>query len=507
MDVPFELWGQRGWAGVDIVGESHYADAIRDVFGPDFRESGCELATRAQLVPEPWNPHDRNAVGVWVSGRQVGYLSRDDAARYAPALSTLVAEGRTPQVAARVWASAGYDDRPGIIGSVRLDLAAPHLIVPANRPPGAAHRVLPFGNAIQVTGEEKHLDALLPWLRPEGECWVHVTLHEIREQLPRSTRELLEVRIDRVPVGRLTPKMSAELLPAVRHLAQSGHLTAARALVRGNRIKIEVVLHAARAHELPDSWLTPSDVTVVALAPLSPPNDSNADRPVTFGLVGSGPANGPVGAVPVGGLVRGGDVAGQPGVGFGGLVRGGEGAGQPRVGAVGGDVARRPGAGVVGGGEVAGRPGVGAGAAPVGRAAPAGDPGSVTVERPAGVAKPVVIPGAVHAAEPMSPGRPAEPSLGGSLRPAVASSPSAEPSRGAHSADPSPVVTVVLADTTTPEPARHPEIPPRPAGIRFAVPPGWPQPPAGWSPPPGWRPDPAWPPAPPDWQWWVPFWS
>jgi len=432
MDVPFELWGQRGWPGVDIVGESHYADAIRDVFGSEFREQGCELATSAQLVPEPWNRHDRNAVGVWVAGRQVGYLSREDAARYAPALSELVAEGRTPQVGARVWAAAGYADRPGITGSVRLDLAAPHLIVPANRPPGAAHRVLPVGNAIQVTGEEMHLDALRPWLRPEGECWVHVTLHEVREQLPRSTRELLEVRIDRAPVGRLTPKMSAELLPAVRHLAAAGHLTAARALVRGNRIKIEVVLHAARSHELPESWLVtshPADVTAVA--------EDGA------------PA-----------------AAAHP--------------------------------------------------------TPAGEPGVVTVERPAGVARPVVIPG-ISGATPPPPGNgvvapppPPPPGRAPQSPPAAATAPD-NPSRGAHAAETSPAVTVVLADPAAPapgpapqpgtEPDRPPEIPPRPAGIRFAVPPGWPDPPPGWSPPAGWRPDPAWPPAPPDWQWWVPFWA
>ncbi|HEY0530936.1 MAG TPA: HIRAN domain-containing protein [Actinoplanes sp.] len=397
MDVPFELWGQRGWPGVDIVGESHYVDAIRDVFGREFREDGCELATRAQLVPEPWNRHDRNAIGVWVAGRQVGYLSRDDAARYAPALSKLVADGRAPQVAARVWAASGYGERAGITGSVRVDLAEPHLIVPANRAPGTAHRVLPVGNAIQVTGEDKHLEALLPWLRPEGECWVHVTLHEIHEPLARSTRELVEVRLDRAPVGRLTPKMSAELLPAVRHLAEAGHLTAARALVRGNRIKVEVFLHAARAHELPESWLAssqPPDVTIVAA---DPSGDS----------------------VPAA-------------------------------------AAEAIGARANGGAETAG-----------GRPAPVAGAGAVTVERPAGVAKPVVVPG------------------------------------GSREGEPSPAATAVLGDSA----ARHGEIPPAPAGIRFTVPPGWPQPPAGWSPPAGWRPDPGWPPAPPAWQWWVPFWA
>jgi hypothetical protein len=423
MDVPFELWGQRGWPSVDIVGESHYVDAIRDVFGREFRDDGCELTTSAQLVPEPWNRHDRNAVGVWVSGRQVGYLSRDDAARYAPALSNLVADGRTPQVTARLWAASGYGDRAGLTGSVRIDLAEPHLIVPANRTPGTAHRVLPAGNAIQVTGEEKHLDALLPWLRPEGECWVHVTLHEIQEPLARSTRELIEVRLDRAPVGRLTPKMSAELLPAVRHLAQAGHLTAARARVRGNRLKVEVVVHAARAHELPESWLAasqPPDATIVTLDP--------RDRP----------AGGPE---PVGGRAL---AAGGP---------------EPISGR----------ATTAGGPEPIGGRAMTPGAAePVsGRAMAGADPGTVTVERPAGVAKPVAIGG------------------------------------GAHAAETSPAVTAVLVDPAT----RHREIPPPPAGIRFAVPPGWPEPPAGWSPPAGWRPDPEWPPAPADWQWWVPFWA
>ncbi|MEV6852013.1 HIRAN domain-containing protein [Actinoplanes sp. NPDC051411] len=410
MDVPFELWGQRGWPGTDIVGESHYVDAIRDVFGREFREDGCELTTSAQLVPEPWNRHDRNAVGVWVAGRQVGYLSRDDAARYAPALSNLVADGRKPQVAARVWAASGYGDRAGLTGSVRIDLAEPHLIVPANRAPGTAHRVLPAGNAIQVTGEENHLDALLPWLRPEGECWVHVTLHEIQEQLPRSTRELIEVRLDRAPIGRLSPKMSAELLPAVRHLAQAGHLTAARALVRGNRIKVAVVVHAARAHELPESWLAasqPPDATIVVADPRS------RAIPARGAHLTDGRAMAAGGPEPVG---------------------------------------RR--ALAEGGPEPLG-----------GRARTRADPGTVTVERPAGVAKPVVVAGGAHAAETS--------------------------------------VTAVLADPAT----RHGEIPPPPAGIRFAVPPGWPEPPAGWSPPAGWRPEPAWPAAPPDWQWWVPFWA
>ncbi|MEV6301113.1 DUF4041 domain-containing protein [Actinoplanes sp. NPDC051861] len=253
MSLPFDLWGQRGWASMDVVGESHYATSIRALFGPGLQPDGSEMTVTVQLLPEAMNKHDRNAVGVWAGSRQLGYLSRQEAARYAPVLSALMAKGWTPQVSARVWAAA----RGGANASVRLELAEPHMIVPGNQPPGVPYRLLPVGHAIQVTGEDKHLDALTPWLRPEGECWVHATLHELTEQLPRSSRTVVEVRVDGTRVGLLSPKMSGDMLPAIRHLAERELVTATRAVVKGNRLKAEVVLYTARAHDLSESWLTP----------------------------------------------------------------------------------------------------------------------------------------------------------------------------------------------------------------------------------------------------------
>lgn len=74
------------------------------------------------------------------------------------------------------------------------------------------------------------------------------------ENGPRSTRTVVEVRIGGERVGQLTPKMSGELLPAVRHLAERGAATVARALVKGNRLKADVVLHCQRAGELAAEW-------------------------------------------------------------------------------------------------------------------------------------------------------------------------------------------------------------------------------------------------------------
>jgi hypothetical protein len=341
MSIPLDLWGCRS-SRVDVVGESHYARSIRGLLGADLKADGAEIVTTVQLVPNPDNKFDRNAVGVWAGSRQLGHLSRDDASRYAPVLSALVAQGWAPQVPARIWASqwSDYGDRDGFSASVQLELAEPHLLVPVNAAPSAAHRMLPVGAAIQVTGEDQYLDAILPWLRPEGECWVHVTLHEMTEQLARSSRTVAEVRIDDARVGQLTPRMSSDLLAVIRHLGESGQLAAARGIVKGNRIKAEVVLYVARAHELPESWL--------AATPAATQNAAQTPAAVT-------------------------------------------------------------------------------------------------------------------------------------------------------PASPSP--------TVAPAPAEHGPIPPPPTGIKFVVPPDWPQPPEGWTPPPGWRPDVAWPPAPYGWQWWSPVWT
>lgn len=280
---PFDLWGQRGWPHQEVAGESNYAKEIRSLFGRDFKPDGTELTLTAQLIPEPHNTYDRNAVSVQINGRTVGYLPREDAARYAPALSEMVAQGWTPQVAARVWGGRGFDGAD-FVSSVRLDLAEPHLLMPANHPPDEAHALLPGGNAIQVTGEEAHLAALTPLLSPTGECWVYATLHEVEEQLARSTRTIAEVRLDGAVMGKLTPKMSAELLPAVRHLASQAAATACRAILKGNSLKADVVLYPARANQLPQDWLDAPPIhggrqavgDAVELATASPGDDAGA---------------------------------------------------------------------------------------------------------------------------------------------------------------------------------------------------------------------------------------
>lgn len=288
MREPFDLWGSRGWYHQEVVGESWYFPTLQKIIGVPTLE-WTEITTLAHLVPEPTNQYDRNAVQVLIGGQPVGYLPREDAARYVTVLANLCQHGWLPQVPAQVRGGLvenfDFDERgrerkfTEFVGSVLLDLGEPHLLVPANRPPDAEHVMLPRGNAIQVTGEENYLNTLVPFLGAAGEAWLHVTLHEVTEQTARSTKTLVEVRVDGQPAGRLTPKMSGELLPAIRYFADRGLVTAGRAILKGNALKADITLYVARAGELSQEFLAnPGASSGSAVNPVIPGNVVPAQR-------------------------------------------------------------------------------------------------------------------------------------------------------------------------------------------------------------------------------------
>lgn len=78
---------------VNVAGESHYQDALRELTGSDGRDS-VRRDFEAVLAPEPDNPFDRNAVKVLIADRLVGYLPRDEASAYGPLLERLAQRGR-----------------------------------------------------------------------------------------------------------------------------------------------------------------------------------------------------------------------------------------------------------------------------------------------------------------------------------------------------------------------------------------------------------------------------
>jgi len=68
-----------------VVGESHHADELDRVTGGGV---GTHERT-ANLVREPSNPHDANAIAVVVDDLPVGYLSRENAERFAKGLDAV----------------------------------------------------------------------------------------------------------------------------------------------------------------------------------------------------------------------------------------------------------------------------------------------------------------------------------------------------------------------------------------------------------------------------------
>jgi hypothetical protein len=207
---------------------------------------------QAVLVPEPNNPHDRNAVAVTIDGRVVGYMPREDAPAYAAVLGPLASRGLFARVAARLWWDGVRDG--DWLASVSLDLAAADVMFPVNAvPPDGVE--IPQGGAMQVTGEDAHLDVLTPLLGAGQKAAVFASLHEITERRPRSERQVLEVRIEGRRVGQLTPAMSEHLLALVRHADGLALTLYARGHLRGNALKVELTIYPARAADLSQQWI------------------------------------------------------------------------------------------------------------------------------------------------------------------------------------------------------------------------------------------------------------
>lgn len=67
-----------GTYDVDVVGESHYQEALESMCGGR-TENSARQKVEAFLVPEDDNPHDSKAVRVYVQDQTVGYLDRETA--------------------------------------------------------------------------------------------------------------------------------------------------------------------------------------------------------------------------------------------------------------------------------------------------------------------------------------------------------------------------------------------------------------------------------------------
>jgi len=219
-----------GWL-VDVVGESFCQDAIEAVSGGRTEDGGAVPLVTAQLVREPDNPYDPNAVRVDIGGQCCGHIPRADARDYHSTINALAAIGRP--ASCRAWLTGGW--QRGILDKgyfgIRLDVH-PNLEITE------AGAILPFGDGrVSVTGEEHAQDHLAPLLGDADRV----------EQLAvlGAPAERIGVWIRGRMVGTLTPKMSERYAPWVGEV-QAALLPASceARIVRGPK-KIEVYLKLA----------------------------------------------------------------------------------------------------------------------------------------------------------------------------------------------------------------------------------------------------------------------
>jgi hypothetical protein len=105
---------------IDIVGESHYQDTLEHVGGRRSAFGVQNQLITVELVREPTNPYDPNAVKIQADGHHLGYLPREDAPRFHALIDRLTARDRPATCRARLI--GGWDRGPHDRGSIGLRL-------------------------------------------------------------------------------------------------------------------------------------------------------------------------------------------------------------------------------------------------------------------------------------------------------------------------------------------------------------------------------------------------
>ncbi len=189
----------------------------------------------AQLVREPANPFDANAVRVDIDGRPCGHLARQEASDYHATLDALAAIGRP--ATCRAWLTGGW--QRGVLdkGSfgVRLD-------VHPNLDLAERAAMLPFGDGrVSIIGEQHAQDHLAALLGGADRVEIIAVLGEPAEKIG--------VWVHAQLVGTLTAKMSERYGPWVGEV-QAALLPASceARIIRGPK-KIEVFLKLATPGE------------------------------------------------------------------------------------------------------------------------------------------------------------------------------------------------------------------------------------------------------------------
>jgi hypothetical protein len=263
----------NGYPNIEVAGEAHREDEIIRALGrsPGIDEEIEENLT-AQLVPEPDNPYDKKAISVRVNGQIVGYIERDQTAPYLNSIHRIAASGHTAITNARIWAvkRRNWDGEVSFYSRVSIAMPWQGKATPVNNPPTTPYSLLPWGGALQVSGEEHHFDVLKPLVPKDGEGLLLATMHKTETTLKNGTvKAIVEVRVDGKPIGELSSTTSRHFAPTIDHLSERGMSLLVWARIKGSPVGAEVKIQGARANEIPAAWFDGEPTTIPELVPVA----------------------------------------------------------------------------------------------------------------------------------------------------------------------------------------------------------------------------------------------
>ena len=241
--------------GVDIVGESHYAEALERIAGgrtEDGTVRGRDELLVAALVPQPSNPYDPNAIAVEIEGELVGHLCRDDAVRLGPMIKRVIVERGAAICACNLkggW-DRGRSDR-GNIGVVLRFNRPGYPTVPATQPGerrlGPSEQDLQeerWGAGVTVVAEEHYQDAIGFCVPADWGTESFPALAELaiaRNPHASASTDAIEVRLATRTVGFFTAAMTQRYRSLIdAALAASLRPTARARVHRGQKGGIEI---------------------------------------------------------------------------------------------------------------------------------------------------------------------------------------------------------------------------------------------------------------------------
>ena len=234
----FTLLESSGSFAVGLAGESHYFDAIYAAAG---RRTG-EYFAIAEIIREPDNKFDANAVRVEINGRTVGYIPREEAPSFHALLNYGTSINKRVFASCRVWVS---DDEESY-GSVSLDIDDPNSALPpvnAAEVPSSAI-IWPIGNILQVSEESKNIENVKVIFEKLRDAHSPTVLFELAVDTTKPEKPEIHVLFNGLKVGELSPASGKKFLSAAEKLSAMGKKLFVKGEVRGNSLAVEIRISA-----------------------------------------------------------------------------------------------------------------------------------------------------------------------------------------------------------------------------------------------------------------------